>query len=428
MEMDLTNITFIAVAATIVGVFMVRFRQPAAVGYIIAGALLGSLGILGSETRESIFYLAQLGVILLLYFIGMELSVRNLHDIWRVSLFTLLGQIVFSLGMSFFLGYFFGWSPETAILFAFCLALSSTAIASKTLESYDETKSHVGKLTIGILIAQDLAVAPMLLIISGLQSGGSGLMAVGTIALEVGLAIAILVVLVFALTRRKTINLPFHRVWLEKQELTSLWALAFCFLLATICGFLGLTPAFGAFLAGLIVGNSAQYHEVRRDSVPIQSILLMVFFLSIGLLLDFDYILNNLGTLLILSVIVLVFKNVLNSLLLRLQGETWADSFRSSLILGQMGEFSFILGSTALAVYAIDNEFHKLIVALTVISLLTTPLFNNVARRLSHRAAAHLTRPSHLLRFVWTPELRKIKKYLKFEKKACNKQKSSIKE
>ncbi len=95
MEMDLTNITFIAVAATIVGVFMVRFRQPAAVGYIIAGALLGSLGILGSETRESIFYLAQLGVILLLYFIGMELWLETCmifgefhYLLWRVRLFS----------------------------------------------------------------------------------------------------------------------------------------------------------------------------------------------------------------------------------------------------------------------------------------------------------------------------------------------------
>lgn len=406
-SLDLTGITLIAVAATLIGMLMVRMRQPAAIGYIIAGILLGSLGLIdGQEARQYIFYLAEMGVILLLYFIGMELSVRNLKHIWRISLITLIGQIFFSVAISISLGQIFGWDTPTVLLFGFCLALSSTAVAVKTLENCNEINSHAGRLTIGILIAQDLAVAPMLLIISGFKGDAISTIAFVRVVFEVSLAIAILGGVIYGLTRKKELNLPLHGAWLKKPELTSLWALSFCFLLASICGMLDLTPAFGAFLAGLIVGNSAQHTQIHRNTVPIQSVLLMVFFLSIGLLVDLQYIAQNFGLLIILWGLVVVFKTMLNVALLKIQGEAWQNSFRCSLMLGQMGEFSFVLAAAALASNIIAPEIHKLIVALTVISLISTPIYNDAVNRLGHRATKRITNPKGILKLIYTPERR----------------------
>lgn len=403
---DLTGITIVAVAATLCGMLLVRFRQPAIVGYILAGVILGPSGLGLVENRESITLLANLGVILLLYFIGMELSLRAFRFIWRLSLITGLVQIVASLGAMFLFSRFFGWPMEWAILFGFCLALSSTAVAVGVLEEVGELRTGVGRVAVGILIAQDLAVAPMLVVISNLAGDGFD----SAVFWEVALSIGILLALILYLTRRTKVTLPFSHLVANRPSLAPLAALAWCFGFASAGGLIGLSPAFGAFLAGLIIGNSAQRQVMRENAVPVQAVLMMVFFLSIGLLIDLDFLWTHFWLLLALWLFVLVFKLALNLALLRIQGESWQDAFTVALVIGQVGEFSFVLAAAALSVGVIDDGLHRIIISLTVISLATSPICFDLVRRLRHNAAHRITTFRGLLRFAYFKEYRITRK------------------
>lgn len=399
---DITGIAIVAVAAMVCGMAMVRLRQPAIIGYIFAGLILGPNGLSLVENRETIDLLAQLGVIMLLFFIGMELSLRSFRTIWKVAIISALAQIGLSVGALYILGGLFDWPVEWAILFGFCLALSSTAVAVKVLEETGELRNNTGRLTVGILIAQDLAVAPMLVVISNMSAQNEGGMI--HMIVEVSLSIGILLAIILFLTRRSKVNLPFHKIVSPNSDLKPLAALTFCFGFATIAGIIGLSPAFGAFLAGLIVGNSAQRQEVHENAGPIQAILIMVFFLSIGLLIDLPFVWENIWLILGLLLFVIIFKTALNVLILRLQGQSWQTAFSVSLVIGQLGEFSFVMAALASSVAVISEEIHKMIVALTVISLIVSPLMFDLNRRIKHRAASRISSVGALFRFAYFRE------------------------
>ena len=374
------NIAFIAVTASLCGMLSVYLRQPPILGYILAGMVLGPSGFGLVENRETIALLAEMGVILLLYFLGMELSLRSFRHIWKIAIITALVQIALSLWMMQAFAYFFNWPNAHAILFGFCLALSSTVVAVKVLEANGQLRTHVGRITIGVLIAQDLAVAPMMVITGNLASGKFHY----HVFLEVLLSIVILVAMIIFLTRRKKLQLPFAKNLDLGSDMAPLLSLTWCLAFAAGSNLIGLSPAFGAFLAGLIVGNSAQRQAIHNNAGPIQSVLLMVFFLSIGLLIDFGFFIDNFSTVLMLWAFVSLFKTLLNIGILRLLGQSVKNAFMVSVVLAQIGEFSFVLADVAKNTNAIDLSLHKMIVAVTVVSLVTTPIFTNAHQRLSH--------------------------------------------
>jgi len=220
----------------------------------------------------------------------------------------------------------------------------------------------------------------------------------------------LLLLFILVLTRRTKVNMPFHRLTMGNPALTPLAALTWCFGFATIAGVIGLSPAFGAFLAGLVVGNSAQRHIVHENAVPVQAVLMMVFFLSVGLLIDLPFVWNNIWLLLGLWGFVTFFKTALNTCLLRLQGQNWQTAFHVSLVIAQLGEFSFLLAAAGLSAAVIDAEIHRMIVALTVISLMMSPIFNDLSHRLHHRAAKNIGSVGGLLRFAYVREWRVTKR------------------
>ncbi len=399
---NLTGVAVIALAATLCGIALVRYKQPAIIGYILAGAILGPGGLGLAGNRESIAVLAELGVILLLYFVGMELSLSSFRKIWRISIFTASAQIGLAVAIMILAGYAFGWTLANSLLFGFCLAISSTAVAIKVLENMDALHTDLGRLTIGILIAQDLAVAPMLLLISGMKDGGISIWA----PIEISISIGILVGVIMIMTKRSKINMPFHHIWVERKDLAPLGALTWCFVFSGTAGLIGLSPAFGAFLAGLIVGNSAQREQMHNGAGPIQTVLMMVFFLSIGMLVDFGFILDYLPEVVFFCVFVLCFKTGLNIVLLRLQGQSWQQSFESGLLLGQLGEFSFVLAAAAVSADILDQTTHKMIVAVTVLSLTTSPLFTNAAQRLNRKTSWRGKGLLGTIRLIYSAELR----------------------
>ena len=406
-ELHLTGIAIVAVAATLCGLLMARLRQPEIVGYILAGIILGPSGVGLVSDREQVNALAELGVLMLLYFVGMELSLRSFRKLWRIGLISTVMQIGGSFLAMWALTTYLGWPLKYAVFFAFVLALSSTAVAVKMLGDIDQLRTRVGRITIGVLIAQDLAVAPMMLIVGSMAGDGISV----SVIVRLIVSASVIIGVIAYLTRRQRTRLPFTPLLLGNHDLTSIAALAWCFGLAAVAGLIGLSAAFGAFLAGLIVGNSAQRQEVFRTAKPFESVLIMVFFLSIGLLIDLRHLWENLILVLLLWALVTVFKTALNTVVLRLLGESWPRAFESSLILAQIGEFSFVIGAVALSKGVIDDDLHRLIVSVTALSLFCSPLWMASARRLNHRAAYRVQSLSALLRLIYFREWR-ISRYL----------------
>ncbi|MYJ73343.1 MAG: cation:proton antiporter [Rhodospirillaceae bacterium] len=375
---ELTGLALVGLIALAGGLLMVRMRQPVIVGYIVAGVVLGPSGFQLVEDRLSVAVLAELGVLMLLFLVGMELSLRGFKAIWKVAVGATLLQIAIAVGAMLLIGWVGGWPTPVVVVLGFVVALSSTAVVVKMLEQLDLLRQPVGQLTIGILIAQDLAVVPMLLTIGLFGDREPGLLDLAKILLSIGLLIAF----ILYLSRRKRLVLPFSAVAGAAPEILPLAALCFCFGAAALTGILGLSPVLGAFLAGLVVGNSTARAPMVRTTRPIQSVLMVVFFLSIGLLIDLRFIWENLGTVILLLVTVTVVKTAVNVGILRLLREPWPNALAAGILLAQIGEFSLVVSEVAQERAIITSESGQLIVAVIAFSLLMSPLWIAIARRL----------------------------------------------
>ncbi len=374
---EIVEITLVCLVAAMCGLIMLRLRQPTLVGYIFAGILLGPSGFALIDTRQPITVLAELGVTLLLFVLGMELSLRAFRAVYRIALATAALQIAVWLAIMFLLGQVFDWPVNRMILLGFAVALSSTAVGIKILEAIGELRTEVGRTTVGILIAQDLAVVPMLLIVNGL-SGDEGLGF--KVAVPILVSVAILAAAVLFMSRRERVSMPFSTSIPDNSGVMVIAALSFCLLLSTVAGALGLSTAFGAFLAGLIIGNSNDRVRMTTVILPLQDVLLMVFFLSIGLLIDIAFIVENIVQALVLVFLVLLFKSLSNVLILRLLRQPWDHAIMCGFALGQIGEFSFVLGAAGLVAGVVETEAHRLLVAVITLSLMASPLWLSAAR------------------------------------------------
>lgn len=386
---DLTPIAIVLMVALVSGLGLMRLRQPAIVGYIFAGILLGPTGFGLITNAKEVALLAELGVIMLLFLIGMELSLRGFKTVYKIAVSTAVLQIMSFLLIFSVLGVMLGWSVGKILTFSFALSLSSTAVAIKILEETGDLRSVVGRTTVGVLIAQDLAVIPMLLILVAFANPAEGFDY--SVFIKLGLAVGFLVALTLVLSRRERIKLPFLDGIMDRPDILPLAGLGVCFTLASLSGVLGLSTAYGAFVAGLIIGNSNIRTAMHQSTLPIQSVLLMVFFLSIGLLIDLKFLFTKLHLVLPILLIVTVGKTLINITILKFLGEPWERAFQTGVVLGQVGEFSFVLIAVALAGELIAQPGYQLMITVIALSLMISPLWLSVTRRIQGRTAAGLT-------------------------------------
>jgi len=385
LDPNLIAIAVVFSVALLCGLLLMRIKQPAIVGYILAGVILGpsGFGIIG-ET-EAAKTLAELGVLLLLFLVGMELSLRAFKTVYKTALLVVIIQIGLAVAATSGIGVLMSWSYEQGILLGFVLALSSTAVTVKVLSDLGELRSPFGRITVGVLIGQDLAVIGMMLMIEALNPDAAFDY---SIIWRTALAMVIVVALVWFLSRRERMRLPLRSAFFADREVVPIAALAFCGLCATGAGLLGLSPAFGAFLAGLVVGNSSERQIVMRGTKPIESVLLVVFFLSVGLLIDARFFIDNLGTLFVVLLLATVAKGIINVAALRVAGEPWERSVLAGVAMGQIGEFAFVIAGLGLTVEAIETDGYKIAVAVIAMSLMLGPAWMALERRL--RAAEGL--------------------------------------
>lgn len=374
---SLAHIALILAAAFIGGAVFRRLNQPVLVGYIIVGLILGPSVLGYVDNSAEVGLLAELGILLLMFIVGLELDLSSFKAVSRVSIITCAAQI--GLGLLFMggLGYAFGWPLNLCILLGFAVSLSSTAVTLKLLQDRKLLETNVGKHAIGILIAQDMAVIPMILIIGALNTS-EGFNYVGL--LRLGAAIMVLVGVMY-LFQKKTRT--FTKYWIKFEKLkksamkgqATLTAIAICFAASAVAGLLGVSPAYGAFLAGTTLGNTATREELKDSAEPLFDITIMVFFLSIGLLIDLEFLMDNWLATISLLFLTMLLKTVFNVAILRYLGMGKAEAYQVGSVLAQVGEFSFVLASMGLIAGTIGGDGHKYVVAIISLSLLATPLW-----------------------------------------------------
>jgi CPA2 family monovalent cation:H+ antiporter-2 len=400
-ETNLTEIAMVVVAALGGGLGFVRLKQPPIMGYILTGILLGPSGLAFIQSRDQVGILAELGVLLLLFVVGMELSLRIFKRVWVVATLCTVLQILSSLAITLTLSNLFGWSAGLSLLLGFVASISSTAVVVKVMENIGELKTEVGQLTIGILIAQDLAIVPMILILRNYGESWFSPM----LLIKLVTSIGFIVFIISYLSRRQRVRLPLTQMIAGDKELTPLASLTFCFAAAAASGLIGLSAPYGAFLAGLVLGNTHERLAIIESTKPIQSILLMAFFLSIGLLLDLQFIWDNLATVLKLLFVVTIGKTALNIGILRLLQLPWAQAFLIGVVLAQLGEFAFLMATISNETNIINDYGERLIISLTVLSLGFSPLWLAIAKRLREAADTSSTGFQGVLGFFYGERL-----------------------
>tara|TARA_R110002020_G_scaffold137805_1_gene307426 strand:- start:1350 stop:2867 length:1518 start_codon:yes stop_codon:yes gene_type:complete len=393
----------IAVAiAALMGLGFMRLRQPPLVGFILAGLALGPTGLGVISNSDNVSLLAELGVVVLLFFIGMELSIKAFVLSLKQAVLVASGQLFVAMALAAALAFVLGASPSETLILGFIIALSSTVVAMKMLDEMGELRHASGRVAVGVLIAQDIAVVPMLIMVSSL--GGDSI-DYGDVAFKVVVAVLLLAGLLWWFGRHPKLKLPFAEAIEDNVDLLAIGSLALCFSAAALSGLAGLSPVYGAFLAGIVVGNSTLRSRVIPVIEPIQSILLVVFFLSIGLLIDLDFILANVWLVVAAAFLVVGMKTALNIFLLRITGSDPKTALLAGLSMAQIGEFSFVLAAAGFASGALGADIYRLAIAVTAISLLVSPIWFNAMERVEDLANEGLESYKQALSQAYEDEL-----------------------
>ncbi len=359
--------------------FVILFRRlglGATLGYIVGGVVIGphGLGLFNDPAQLASF--TELGIALLLFIVGLELNPARL---WRMrkDIFGLgLAQVLLcGLALALFLHFALDISVEAALAIGLPLGLSSTAQVLPMLRSSGDLNSRYGERAFSILLFQDLSIVPMITLVAAMSrvpggAGKSGLLLAGT-------TVAAIIALV--LVGRLLLNPLFKLVGrLGERELFVTAGLFTVVAAAALMHSLGLSVALGAFVAGVMLAESPYRHELESDVEPFRSILLGLFFLTVGMLLDLHLILARPLLVLGLAAAVIAIKGIIISLLARLFGKSWWLSVKLSLLLSQAGEFGFVLFAQAAAAALILPEAASLFGAVVTLSMVTTPFLMRV--------------------------------------------------
>jgi CPA2 family monovalent cation:H+ antiporter-2 len=379
----LKDILIIFGLSTLVNYIFTKIRIPSIVGYLLTGVLAGPhlTGIITSV--ENIEVLAEIGIVLLLFTIGLEFSLKHLIKI-RKTVF-LGGFIQFSLTTVVVLGiaHMYGMDLKGALFVGFLTALSSTAVVLKILQDRGEITSNYGRSVLGILIFQDLVLVPLLLFIPMMGGDSNNIM---NEIFWMGLkSLGIILFVIFG--NKLFMNRLLHAIAMTKnQELFLMSILLICLSVAFLTAELGMSLAFGAFLAGLMISESEYSHNAFGHIIPFKDTFSSFFFVSIGMLLDLQFVVNNIEIVVGTVVMVVVIKTIIANGTAYILGHTLRGVVLVGLALAQVGEFSFILVKLGEGYNLISDYYYQLFLAVAVVTMSISPFMIMVARPLSNAA------------------------------------------
>ena len=366
----LKDIVIIFVLSVVVLYLFQRIKVPTIVGFFITGILAGPGGLGLISAVSEVQFLAEIGVIFLLFTIGIEFSLEKFSQLKRSVLIGGSLQVILTFLAVFTLAYLIGISIRESIFIGFLISLSSTAIVLKLLQDKDEIDSPHGRTAFGILIFQDIAVIPMILL-TPLLVGVRGDADVPLIIL----ALEIAGIILFAIVGAKWI-IPwvlYQIARLQNRELFILVVIAICMSVTWLTTIIGLSTALGAFLAGLIISNSEYSHQALGSILPFRDVFLSFFFISIGMLLNVNLFFQDIILIILLVIGVLLIKSLISSIVTAILGFSFRIIILVGLILSQIGEFSFILAVTGIQYNLLSQSSYQIFLSLAVVTMAITP-------------------------------------------------------
>ncbi|QDX20196.1 potassium transporter [Pandoraea pnomenusa] len=385
------ELTLVLLFAACIGVVLFRMLHlPPMLGYLSVGIVIGphALGVAADSQRVQ--YLAEFGVVFLMFSIGIEFSLPKLKSMRRVVLglgvSQVLGTLLVAVGLGAIVNLFWSFSWQASVALGGALAMSSTAIVTKMLAERLELETEHGRNIMGVLLFQDLAVVPLLIVISALGGNSKALVLALTLAaLKITGALALLL-----WVGQKLVGRWFHIVAARRsQELFMLNLLLLTLGLAYVTEHLGLSMALGAFIAGMLIAETPFRHQVEDDIKPFRDVLLGLFFITTGMLLDPAILLKQPLLVLLFFVGPLVVKFTLIAGLARLFGSSPGTAIRTGLGLAQAGEFGFVLLNLVIDRHLLDASLSQAVLAGMLLSMLCAPFLIINADRIALRFVAN---------------------------------------
>lgn len=374
----MSKFVILSLIIIVVGMVLRLLRQPSMITYIFVGIVVGPFGLKLITDEALISNLGSLGLVLLLFFIGMEIHLPDLIANWKVSVFGTLIQVVMSVLITWLFGFYFDWNINQVIILGFVLSLSSTAVIVKMLEERKELHTQAGQYVLGILLAQDVIIVPMLIVIGylgGNRPDGTELIR------QIAGALLIIGIIVYILWK-KEIVIPFQKYFVADRELQVFLAFILCFGFSMLTAWLGLSAALGAFVAGIVVSSVRSTRWVIESLHSFKILFVALFFVSVGMLIDLQFVRENMLTIGVLVALVFIVNNGINVLALRSFCRDWRVSLYAGSLLAQVGEFSFILSSVGYYSGIIGDYVYQITVSIIALSLFLSPFYIALVRRL----------------------------------------------
>ena len=362
-----------ALAGAVVVVFR-KLNQPPILGYLLAGLIVGPYTLPNPPVTDAgiIHLLADLGLVLLLFTIGLEFGWRRIREVGLGVLFIGAFEILTMISLGYLLGQLMNWSGQESLFLGAAMSISSSAILFKVLSDTRRLTSAAGRIVVGILVVEDFAAVVLLTLLAGLATTGTeapGLAEIGTLMMKLAL-FAVASLSLGALVVPRIIRFV---AGVGSREAVLLVSLALCFSLALLGQTLEMSAAAGAFLIGAVVGDTDESHEISSVIEPVRDVLGALFFVSIGMLIDVRVVLNNIIPALVVSAVFMVGKIVAGTTGVFLAGRGGRQPVSVGLRMPQMGEFSLAMMKIGVEQQAISAFIYHVIAGVTMITALIYP-------------------------------------------------------
>jgi monovalent cation:H+ antiporter-2, CPA2 family len=401
---DLAVVMIVAGATTIL---FQRLRQPVLLGYILAGVLIGphTPGMLVDDPR-AIDDISNLGVVLLMFTLGLEFSLRKLREVGIGVLVVAVGEVGLMLWIGYGLGGLFGWTGMDALFLGAIISLSSTMVATRTLTEGGQRRQPFAHLVVGLLVAEDVLAILMLTLLTAVAIGGSvQAEAAFTLIGHLGLFVVVGMILGLLLLPR----LVDYVAGFDRDETLLVSVLGICFGASLLAAWMGFSVALGAFLAGAVVAESRSVGRVLHLVEPLRDMFAALFFVAIGLKIDPAMLLQYALPALLVAAVVIAGKTLVCSLGVFVVGHDARTALRSGLGMAQIGEFSFVIATLGLSLHVISPFIYPIAVAVSVLCMAASPYLTRSAGGLANGLSRVTPRSVKLLAGSYSGWLENLK-------------------
>ena len=364
MHIPLLQDILVLLGFSVVIVFVLqRLKLPSIIGFLITGVIIGPHGLSLVNAVEEVEIISEIGVILLLFVIGMELSIKQLASIRKTAFVGGLLQVGLTVITAALFYHLLGYPWNESVFIGFLFSLSSTAIVLKTFQERNENASPHGKNALAILVFQDIIVVPMMLL-TPLIAGESTNLSLSIISLLFKSAVVVIITILSA--RYLVSGLMYAVARTNSKELFLLVTITLCFAVAFLTSEVGLSLGLGAFMAGLIISESEYSHQATSIILPFRELFTSFFFVSVGMLLNLDFFLHNMGIIALFVAIVFLLKSFIASVAVAFLNYPPRTVLLTGLSLFQVGEFSFILSKVGINYGLLSVETNQYFLAISI--------------------------------------------------------------